>query len=70
MVHLRIKVWVKVYDGDQITVKGCFTQNSNLEAEKILKSKKNILGISGNNVRLSTNETVQTLYMMTKFKED
>ena len=58
------------YDGDQITVKGVFSQSANLEARKILHSKKNIIGISGRGLRITTNETVQTLYTMTKFKDE
>lgn len=57
-----------MYDGDQISIKGVFTQSANQEAHKILHSKSNIIGIGGDIVRKTTNETIQTLYAMTKFK--
>ena len=57
------------YDGDQITVKGVFSQTANQEAEKIMRSKMNIIGVAGQGIRASTNETVQTLYSMTKFSK-
>ena len=55
------------YDGDTVTIKGVFSQSANKEAERIMKSKINIIGISGKGIRKTTNETVQTLYSMTKF---
>ena len=58
-----------MYDGDQVSIKGVFTQSANKEAERILHSKINIIGIGGDIVRTTTNETIQTLYSMTKFKE-
>lgn len=55
-------------DGDQVTAKGVFSQQANLEAEKIMKSKVNVIGLAGNGIRITKNETVQTLYTMTKFE--
>ena len=55
-------------DGDQVSAKGVFSQQANLEAEKIMKSKVNVIGLAGNGIRTTTNETVQTLYSMTKFE--
>lgn len=57
------------YDGDVVTVKGIFSQSANKEAEKIMRSKMNVLGINGQGIRKTTNETVQTLYSMTKFEK-
>ena len=54
---------------DQISVKGLFTQEANREAMEIIHSKQHILNISGSNMRTSSNEAIQTLYSMTKFKE-
>lgn len=56
------------YDGDQVTVKGIFTQEANAEANEKLMSKAHILNVSGMNMRKTTNEGVQTLYMLTKTK--
>jgi len=55
------------YDGDQVTLKGVYSQEACAEAEKIMKSKAHILSIYGQNMRKTTNEGVQTLYMLTKF---
>lgn len=57
------------YDGDQVTVKAIFSQEGNLEAEKIMNNPSNILNIYGQNMRATTNEGVQTLYMLTKFNK-
>lgn len=67
--NVYLKVIGGDYDGDQISVKGVFSQSANLEAARILKSKLNIIGIAGKGLRKTTNETVQTLYMITKFKD-
>lgn len=56
------------YDGDQVTLKGVYSQEANIEAEKILKSKSHILNIYGENMRKTSNEGVQTLYHLTKFE--
>lgn len=57
------------YDGDQVTAKGLFTQEANQEAEKIMMAKSHILNIYGKNMRTTTNEGVQTLFMMTRFEK-
>ena len=68
MSNVYLSVLGGDYDGDQISIKGVFTQSANQEAHRILHSKSNIIGIGGDIVRKTTNETVQTLYAMTKFK--
>lgn len=52
---------------DQITIKGLFTQEANKEAEEAMYSRSNLLTISGDNIRVSSNESIQTLYQLTKF---
>ena len=64
-----MKIRNYTYDGDQVSMKGVFGQKQNIEADKIVRSKKNILNISGGNVRTTTNEAIQTLYMFTKRKD-
>lgn len=54
------------FDGDQVTLRGVFTQEANLEAEKLIRSPKNILNITGKNIRKISNEGIQTLYNLTK----
>lgn len=55
------------YDGDQITIKGVYSQEANQEAERLLYAKTHILNVYGANMRSTTNEGVQTLYMLTRF---
>lgn len=57
------------YDGDQVTAKAVFSQDANAEAKKIMMSKSHILNIYGQNMRKTTNEGVQTLYLLTKFED-
>lgn len=52
-----------------ITCKGLFSQEANQEADKILRSKSHILNVYGENMRQTTNEGIQTIYMMTRFKK-
>lgn len=66
MIHLYTKVYCKV----QITAKAVYSQEANKEAEKIMKSKSHILNIYGENMRKTTNEGIQTLFMLTKFDEE
>lgn len=67
MSNLYLKGLDGDYDGDQITVKGLFTQEANEEARRIMMSKSHILNASGNNMRTTEKEGIQTLYMLTKF---
>lgn len=55
-----------MYDGDQVTLKIPFTQEANKEAELKMKEKTQILNSYGRNQRSTTNELLQTLYMLTK----
>ena len=57
------------YDGDTVSIKGVFSQSANQEAERIMHSKIYVLNMAGQSIRTTTNETIQTLYSMTKFKE-
>jgi DNA-directed RNA polymerase beta' subunit len=56
------------YDGDQMSIKGIFSQEANAECDQIVRSKANILDINASNVRKTTNEAIQTLYTLTKKK--
>jgi DNA-directed RNA polymerase beta' subunit len=55
------------YDGDQISIRGVFTQEANEEAIKHMMSKGRIMSTSGSSVRDTHHEPIQTLYSMTKF---
>lgn len=54
------------YDGDQVSVKAVFSEEANAEAEKIINSPANIFNIAGGNMRRIENESIQTLYGLTK----
>jgi DNA-directed RNA polymerase beta' subunit len=64
--NLLLKSFGGDYDGDQLSIKGIFSQEANAECDRIVRSKANILDINGSNVRKSTNECIQTLYTLTK----
>ena len=68
MSNLLLKGLGGDYDGDQISIRGLFTQEANEEARRLMMSKSHILNIQGDNMRTTTNEGIQTLYMMTKFQ--
>ena len=58
------------YDGDQVSVKGVWTQEANEELDKFVQSISNYIDLGGINIRVSTNEAVQSLYCMTKILTD
>lgn len=57
------------YDGDQITVKGVFSQEANAEADKIMKSVVNITSPNSTATRTTTIEAVQTCYSVTRWAD-
>lgn len=66
MSNVYLKAIGGDYDGDQTSVKGVFTAEANEECKRLIRSKANILDISGENIRITTNECIQTLYTLTK----
>ena len=54
------------FDGDMVTIRGVFTQEANIEAERIMNNPTNILNLLGENNRPVSMECIQTLYDMTK----
>lgn len=54
------------YDGDQITAKIVFTQEANDEISKYINSVSYFINASGDNIRKTSSEVVQTYYCMTK----
>lgn len=53
------------YDGDMVSVRGCFSAEANIEAEKIINSKLNVLDLSTNLMRSIDHEAIQSLYALT-----
>ena len=56
------------HDGDQVTIKGIFSQEANEEARRITHSKINILTTDGDIIRSIGNEGIQTLFTLTRFR--
>ena len=54
------------FDGDTVSIRGLFTQEANIEAEKLIYSKTNVLNNEGRSTRLPRIEVIQTLYALTK----
>ena len=54
------------YDGDQVGVKAVWSVEANEECMKIIESKAYYLDLNCTNVKVSTNEAVQSLYSLTK----
>ena len=52
---------------DQITAKGVYSQEANMEAARKMYQLSNILTINGSNIRLTTIEAIQGLYMTTRW---
>lgn len=65
--NLYLKSICGDYDGDQVGVKGVYSIESNEELlNHINNSKSNFIDLGGKNIKISTNEAVQSLYCLTK----
>lgn len=53
------------YDGDQVTVKGVYSEEANAELDKQLESKSHYFNLGGKGVRTSDKEAMQSLYNLT-----
>ena len=49
-----------------VGIKGVWIQESNKELRDFIKSKSHYINFSGNNVRVPSNESVQSMYSLTK----
>lgn len=54
------------YDGDQVGSKGVWSIESNEECMKIINSKSYYLDLNCANIKVSTNEAIQSIYSLTK----
>lgn len=63
--NVLLKAIVGDYDGDQVSVKPLYSIEANAELEKHLDSKSRFISLGGENVRVTTNEGIQTLYNLT-----
>ena len=66
MSNLYLSVMGADYDGDQVSVRGLWTQEANKNCEKNMTSLKSIVDINGNIYRTTTRETLQTFYNLSK----
>ena len=53
------------YDGDQVTVKACFTIEANEELKKYKDSNAQFITIGGDNGRVADKEAIQAMYNLT-----
>lgn len=53
------------YDGDQVTVKGIFSEEANRELDSQLTNKSHYFNLGGGGVRSSSKEAMQSLYSLT-----
>lgn len=58
------------YDGDQVTVKGIYSEEANKELTDIINSKRNLLGLDGKGVRTSDKEAIQAMYSLTRVLDE
>lgn len=63
--NLMLKIILGDYDGDQVSVKGVFTEEANDECIKYIHSKLNYIGMDGKTIRITQNEAVQAIYTLT-----
>ena len=54
------------YDGDQVSVRGIWSDEANLEADQIMTSKMSALNIDGSNSKSVSKEVCNSLYELTK----
>lgn len=54
------------YDGDQVSVRGIWSDEANLEAEEIMNRKMSALNITGTNSKKVAKEVFNSLYELTK----
>jgi len=58
------------YDGDMVTVKLCYLDESNAELEKYMNSKAQFITLTGKNGRMPDKEAVQAIYNLTLVLRD
>lgn len=64
--NLYLKGMGADYDGDTGVMKGSFFEETNKELERFYNSKVNYVNLACTNIRTSSNESVQSIYNLTK----
>jgi len=54
------------FDGDTVSLRSVYSQEANLECEKLINSPKYLLDVTGKTTRVLRNEGIQTLYTLTR----
>ena len=68
--NLLLKGFNGDYDGDTVSIKAAWIQETNEELFKFMNSKSMYIDFSGNNIRQASNEAIQSLYSMTKVLDE
>lgn len=58
------------YDGDTVSIKAAWIQETNQELFNFIESKSMYIDFSGNNIRVASNEAIQSLYSLTKILDE
>lgn len=56
----------KKKDGDTVGIKGVWLKESNAELDRYINSKMHYINFGGSNIRVSSNEALQSIYSLTK----
>jgi len=59
-----------MYDGDQCTVKGIYTNEANDELKKFMYSKQNFVSFGASPTRASEGDAVQAMFALTRVLSD
>lgn len=70
MSNAMVKVMGGDYDGDQVTLKGAYFEESNKELREYINSKRQFIDLSGTNMRIVSKEGAQSLYSLTLILPD
>jgi len=54
------------FDGDTVSLRSVYSQEANVECEKLINSSKYLLDVTGKTTRVLRNEGIQTLYTLTR----
>ena len=58
------------FDGDQITVKGVYTEEANEELRDFMNSKQNFINFGGKPSKVSEGDAIQSIYAFNKVLSD
>ena len=59
-----------IQDGDQVTIKGVFSEEANAELDEQLRAKSHYFNLGSKGVRTSDKEAIQSLYNLTLCLEE